>query len=70
VTPHKEQIFSHQRIDISPKGTGDLFSAALTGYLLKDAALPEAIEQAYRDVMGALERTRKHGYGELLLADH
>lgn len=69
VTPHKEQIFSHPRIDISPKGTGDLFSAALTGYLLKDAALPEAIEQAYRDVMGALERTRKHGYGELLLAD-
>ncbi len=69
VTRHEEQIFSHPRINISPKGTGDLFSAAVTGYLLKNEVLPDAIEHAYRDVMSALERTRKHGYGELLLEE-
>ncbi len=69
VTRHKEQVFSHPRIAIYPKGTGDLFSAALTGYLLKNATLPDAIERSYGDVMAALERTRKFGYGELLLHD-
>lgn len=69
VTRQREQVFSHPRIDISPKGTGDLFSAALTGYLLEKLSLPEAIEHAYGDVMVTLERTRRHGYGELLLRE-
>ncbi|XBS71444.1 pyridoxine/pyridoxal/pyridoxamine kinase [Acerihabitans sp. KWT182] len=69
VTRRDQQVFSHPRIDIFPKGTGDLFSAALTGYLLRDDALPDAIEHAYRDVVKTLERTREQGYGELLLQE-
>nr|WP_243701432.1 pyridoxine/pyridoxal/pyridoxamine kinase [Sodalis ligni] len=69
VTRQKEQVFSHPRIAIYPKGTGDLFSAALTGYLLKNQTLPAAIEGSYGDVMATLERTRRYGYGELLLHD-
>lgn len=69
VTRETQQLFSHPQIDIAPKGTGDLFSAALTGYLLQQQPLPQAIEHAYLDVIAALERTRQHGYGELLLVE-
>ncbi|WP_413742791.1 pyridoxine/pyridoxal/pyridoxamine kinase [Sodalis sp. RH15] len=69
VTRQTEQVFSHPRIAIYPKGTGDLFSAALTGYLLRNQTLPAAIEGSYGDVMATLERTRRYGYGELLLHD-
>lgn len=69
VTRDQEQVFAHPRINATPKGTGDLFSAALTGYMLKNIPLPQAIEHAYRDVMATLERTRRYGCGELLLHD-
>lgn len=67
VTRHDHKILSHARIDASPKGTGDLFSATLTGQLLRGASLVDAVSYACDQLIAALELTRQAQSAELLL---
>lgn len=60
-------VLTHPRLDGTPKGTGDMFSAALTAYWLRDIALPDAAADACRHVLRALDRTRRARCAELLL---
>jgi pyridoxine kinase len=67
VTATQAQSITHPRIDAAPKGTGDLFCAALTGHWLQGLALPEAAARACDHVVRALQRTRQAHSAELLL---
>lgn len=67
VTRHEHKILSHARIDASPKGTGDLFSATLTGQLLGGASLVDAASYACDQLIAALKLTRQAQSAELLL---
>ncbi len=67
VTRTRVKVISHPRVDASPKGTGDLFSAAMTGHWLAGASLPQAATKACQQVVQALRRTQKANCAELLL---
>ncbi len=67
VTRTQAEVIIHPRIDAAPKGTGDLFSATLTGHWLNGAGLPEATAQACRHVVRALRQTKQAHCAELLL---
>ncbi|MEZ5487489.1 MAG: pyridoxine/pyridoxal/pyridoxamine kinase [Steroidobacteraceae bacterium] len=67
VTHSRHEILSHPQIDISPKGTGDLFTATLTGQLLAGASVFEAAALACDRVVSLLQRTRHAQSAELLL---
>lgn len=60
---------SHPRIDAEPKGTGDLFTASLTGYWLAGDHLPDAVAHACQRVIDALRATRTARCAELLLPE-
>ncbi|AWQ05334.1 pyridoxine/pyridoxal/pyridoxamine kinase [Bordetella bronchiseptica] len=68
VTHDDAQVLDHAHVDTAPKGTGDMFGAALTGHLLAGQPVAEAARRAALQVIEALERTREAGCGELLLA--
>ncbi len=67
VTRDATELLTHRRIDIAPKGTGDLFSAALTARLLDGESVVDAAVQASERVLAALERTQRARSAELLL---
>lgn len=67
VTRTQAQVITHPRIDATPKGTGDLFSAALTGHWLNGASLQEAAARACQHVVRALRHTAQAQCAELLL---
>lgn len=67
VTADRTEVFEHERIDASPKGTGDLFSATLACGLLEGRPLPDAIGAAGDAVVRALRRTAEAGCEELVL---
>lgn len=67
VTKAQAKIITHPRIEATPKGTGDLFSAALTGHWLNGAPLHTAIERACDQVVAALRHTHQAQSAELLL---
>ncbi|WP_287926344.1 pyridoxine/pyridoxal/pyridoxamine kinase [Diaphorobacter sp.] len=67
VTRTQAQVTTHPRIDATPKGTGDLFSAALTGLWLNGASLQEAAARACQQVVQALRHTAEAQCAELLL---
>lgn len=67
VTRAHAHVLTHPRLSASPKGVGDLFSAALAGHWLRGAALPEAAAKACQHVMQALRRTERAQCAELLL---
>ena len=67
VTRTQAHVITHARIDAVPKGTGDLFSAALTGHWLNGATLPEAIARACQMIAQALRHTQNAQCAELLL---
>ena len=67
VTRHEQKILSHARIDASPKGTGDLFSATLTGRLLSGASVFDAASYACDQLICALQLTHRMQSAELLL---
>jgi pyridoxine kinase len=67
VTRTQARVITHPRIDATPKGTGDLFSAALTGHWLTGASLPDAVAKACQQVMWALRQTEHAQCAELLL---
>lgn len=60
-------VIEHVRIDAAPKGTGDLFSAALNGRLLAGSPLREAVGQACDAVVAAMQLTWRENSAELLL---
>lgn len=57
----------HPRLALTPKGTGDLFTASLAAHLLEGAAIEAAARQAADDVLAALRETQRAGCAELLL---
>ena len=67
VTREQAHVITHARIDAVPKGTGDLFSAALTGHWLNGATLPEAIARACQMIVQALRHTHNAQCAELVL---
>lgn len=70
VTRTQVEVITHPRIDIAPKGTGDLFCAGLTGNLLNGTDLLLATQRACELVMQALHLTRMAHSAELLLPCH
>ncbi len=67
VTRTQAEVIVHPRIDATPKGTGDLFCATLTGHWLNGAALSEAAVRACRHVVHALCHTQQKQCAELPL---
>lgn len=67
VTRTSVDVIGHPRVAITPKGTGDLFCAALTGHWLRGLGLLDATTQACRHVVEALRRTEHAQCAELLL---
>ena len=67
VTRTKAHVITHARINAVPKGTGELFSAALTGHWLNGATLPEAIARACQTIVQALRHTYNAQCAELVL---
>ncbi|MEN5060009.1 pyridoxine/pyridoxal/pyridoxamine kinase [Luteimonas sp. TWI1416] len=67
VTRTRAEVIAHPRIGITPKGTGDLFCAALTGHWLRGRGLRDATTRACRHVVEALRRTEQAQCAELLL---
>ncbi len=67
VTRTQAYVITHPRIDATPKGTGDLFTAALTGYWITGTSLPEAVAKACQQVLWALRQTEQAQFAELLL---
>ena len=67
VTRDEAEVLTHARVDIAPKGTGDLFSAAVLGGLLGGASIVEAAASACDRVVAALRSTLQARSAELLL---
>lgn len=67
VTRDTTRVITHPRIDIAPKGTGDLFSACLTGYWLGGDAPEIAAARACQQVLRAMRLTAQARCAELLL---
>lgn len=67
VTRAHVHLITHTRLAPTPKGTGDLFCAALTGHWLNGASLPEAVARACQTIVQALHRTESERCTELLL---
>nr|WP_229793883.1 bifunctional hydroxymethylpyrimidine kinase/phosphomethylpyrimidine kinase [Advenella faeciporci] len=67
VSRSQTKVISHSRIHATPKGTGDLFCATLTGLWIKGMDLFEAATQACDQVVQALRYTEQAQSAELLL---
>lgn len=67
VTKEHAEVVEHERIDASPKGTGDLFSAALTAALLTGMGLTDAVRSASRQVVESVALTHRSNSTELCL---
>lgn len=70
VTREQAWIVQHRRLPLSPKGTGDLFAAELTGFLLRGQSLTEAVRLAGKRVVAALERSAAAHCAELPPSPH
>lgn len=67
VTRTQAEVIVHPRINATPKGTGDLFCATLTGYWLSGLDLAEAAAQACDHIVQVLRHTERAECAELLL---
>ena len=67
VTQDEARWLAHQRVDATPKGTGDMFSAALLGHMLHGKNAIDAAAAAGDDVVRALQRTAALRSRELVL---
>lgn len=67
VTRAHVHVLTHPCVGIVPKGTGDLFCAALTGHWLGGVPLPEAAARACQQVVQVLRHTEQAQCAELLL---
>ena len=68
VTRDAVDIVSHPHFAVTPKGTGDLFTAVVCGSLLKGMTLSAAVQQAVDQVIAALTLTRDACCVELMLS--
>lgn len=60
------RFFHHPKIEKSYHGTGDMFAACMTGALMQEKSLPEAIEIASEFTLRAIQATAEapaHWYG-------
>lgn len=69
VTARSADVIDHPRIAAAPKGTGDLFSAVVTGQLLAGRSVLEAARLASHAVIAAVALTHERQSAELLLPD-
>lgn len=67
VSATQAHVISHPRIDTALAGTGDMFSAALTGHWLRGVSVQGAAVKACEQVVRALRRTEQANSRELLL---
>lgn len=67
VTRDSVDVIEHRRLDTTPKGTGDLFSAALAGHQLAGTGTAEAARLACDRVLEVLTATRAAGCAEMLV---
>lgn len=67
VTATQAHVITHPRLDTALAGTGDMFSAALTGHWLKGDSVQDAAVRACQHVVHALRRTELAHSRELLL---
>lgn len=67
VTEDEAITCTHPKINIEIAGTGDMFCAALTSYLVKGLTLPKSMVRASAMVLQALHRTQREKSRELLL---
>ncbi|HEY4529778.1 MAG TPA: pyridoxine/pyridoxal/pyridoxamine kinase [Luteimonas sp.] len=63
----REEVILHRRLDTTPKGTGDLFSATLAAHVLRGTGVAEAARHACDRVLAVLEVSRKAGSAEMLV---
>ncbi|MCQ4288370.1 pyridoxine/pyridoxal/pyridoxamine kinase [Pseudomonas stutzeri] len=68
VTKTYAEVIEHERVNVSPKGTGDLFSAALAAALLTGMNLTDAVQSASRKVVESLALTLQSDSVELRLS--
>lgn len=66
VTARQSWLITHERVNAGPKGTGDLFTASLSGHLSNGCAPHEAALAACRHLVGALRTTAAAHCAELL----
>lgn len=67
VTRTQFEVIVHPRLDATPKGTGDLFCATLSGLWLNGMGLAQAVAEACHHVVQALRHTEQAQCAELLL---
>ena len=67
VTRSSADVLVHPRLSITPKGTGDLFTASVVAGVLRGLSVVEAATRAYQLVLAALRHTDRAGCSELLL---
>lgn len=60
-------VVEHRRLDTTPKGTGDLFSATLAGHLLAGSGLEHGVRAACDRVLQVLATSDAHGSAEMLV---
>lgn len=68
VTPERHEVVSWRPLESAAKGTGDLFSAALTSNLLRRMSLERAVESAHSRVAAVLARTAALNCKELVIS--
>ena len=66
VARDRAEVIDHPRLDSTPKGTGDLFSATLAGHRLAGAGVADAARLACGRVLEVLHATRDAGCAEML----
>lgn len=66
ITDERVDIIEHPRLDTTPKGTGDLFSATLAGHRLAGVSLADATRAACDRVLEVLLASYAAGSAEML----
>ena len=67
VTRDQVEIIEHRRLDTTPKGTGDMFNATLTGQRLAGASVADAARLACDRVLDVLTASHAAGSAEMLV---
>lgn len=63
----REEVIVHRRLDTTPKGTGDLFSATLAAHVLRGSPVADAARLGCERVLAVLEASRRAGCAEMLV---
>lgn len=63
----REEVIRHRRLDATPKGTGDLFSATLAAHVLRGMRVADAARLACERVLDVLDASQRAGSAEMLV---